>query len=70
MSPDGLRIETTETIPAQSYVSLRLEKMDLVGSARVRYVRRGPVQNVIGLELSHNIRQQLLDALRQAPSGS
>jgi hypothetical protein len=70
MSLEGLRIETTETIPTQSYVSLRVEKMDLVGSARVRYFRRGPLQNVIGLELSHNVRQQLLDALRETASGS
>ncbi len=70
MSPDGLRIETAETIPAQSHVSLRVEKMDVAGSARVRYFRRGPVQNVIGLELSQKVHQQLLDALRETASGS
>jgi hypothetical protein len=70
MSLDGLRIETTETIPTQSQVSLRVEKVGVAGSARVRYFRRGPMRNIIGLELNQNIHQQLLDALRQKASGS
>jgi hypothetical protein len=70
ISPDGLRIETIETIPTQSQVSLRIEKMDVAGSARVRYFRRGPTSNIIGLELNQKVRQQLLDALRETPSGS
>ncbi|MCU1335187.1 MAG: hypothetical protein JWO19_768 [Bryobacterales bacterium] len=63
-------MEIIETIPAQSYVSLRVEKVDVAGSARVRYIRRSGVGNVIGLELSQKVRQQLLDALRETPSGS
>jgi hypothetical protein len=70
MSLDGLRVETAETIPTQSQVSLRVEKVEVAGSARVRYFRRGPMHNIIGLELNQNIRQQLLDALRQKASGS
>jgi len=70
ISRDGLRVETTETIPAQSQVSLRLEKVDLAGSARVRYFRRGPMRNLIGLELNQKVHQQLLDAMREFPSGS
>jgi hypothetical protein len=69
ISLDGLRVETTETIPAQSFVNLRVEKVEVSGSARVRYFRRGPMTNVIGLELSHRVRQKLLDALRDVPSG-
>jgi hypothetical protein len=65
ISPDGLRIETSETIPAQSYVNVRVEKVDVAGSARVRYVRRGGIGHVIGLELTQKVRQQLLDALRE-----
>ena len=70
ISPDGLRIETADSIAAQSNVSLRVEKVDVAGSARVRYVRRSGMRNVIGLELSQKVRQQLLDALRETPSGS
>jgi hypothetical protein len=64
ISPDGLRVEITDTIPTGSQVSLRVEKPD------VRYFRRGPMRNVIGLELSQKVQQQLLDALRDQPSGS
>ena len=70
ISASGLRIETTETIPAQSFVNLRVEKVDVAGSARVRYIRRSGIGNVIGLELSQKVRQQLLDLLSDAPSGS
>jgi len=70
ISIDGLRIETIESIPAGSNVNLRVERVDVAGSARVRYVRRSGLGNVIGLELSQKVRQQLLDALRQSPSGA
>ena len=70
ISADGLRVETIETIPAQSYVNVRVDKTDVAGSARVRYLRRSVIGNVIGLELSHKVRRQLLDALRETPAGS
>jgi hypothetical protein len=70
ISPTGLRIDTLETIPAQSYVNVRVETLDVAGSARVRYMRRSGAGNVIGLELNQKVRQQLLDALRDAASGS
>jgi hypothetical protein len=64
ISTAGLRVETKETIPAQGYVNLRVEKMDVAGSARVRYIRRSTVGYVVGLELNQKVRKQLLDALR------
>jgi hypothetical protein len=70
ISPAGLRVETADTIPSQSYVNLRIEKWDLVCSARVRYSRRGKAANVIGLELNQQVRRQILDSLRETPSGS
>jgi hypothetical protein len=70
ISPAGLRIETADTIPSQSYVNLRIEKWDLAGSARVRYTRRGGTTNIVGLELNQKVRQQILDSLRETPSGS
>ena len=63
ISAAGLRIETTESIPPQSTVSLQVEKVAVAGSASVRYVRRSGNSYVIGLELSHKIRQDLLAAL-------
>ncbi len=70
ISPAGLRVETADTIPAQSSVNLRIEKWDLAGSARVRYSRRGKAANVIGLELNQEVRRQILDSLRETPAGS
>jgi hypothetical protein len=70
ISEGGLRVEITETIPAQSNVSLRVEQVDVAGSARVRYLRRGPMRTILGLELSQKVQQQLLDALRQPTRGS
>jgi hypothetical protein len=70
VSEAGLRVETVDTIPPQSYVNLRIEKWDLTSSARVRYSRRGKAANVIGLELSQKVQRQLLEALRETPSGS
>src|SRR5437868_1787909 len=70
ISPAGLRIETSDTIPSQSYVNVRIEKWNLAGSARVRYSRRGKAGNVIGLELNQQVRQQILDLLGPTTSGS
>ena len=70
ISSAGLRVETVDTIPAQSYVYLRIEKWDMTGSGRVRYSRRGKGANVIGLELNQEVHRQILDSLRETPSGS
>ena len=66
----GLRVETVDKIPAHTYVNLRIEKWDMTSSARVRYSRRAGAVNVVGLELTQKLRQQILDALRQATPGS
>jgi len=65
ISLEGLRVETNETIPAHSYVMLRVADGDVTGSARVRYLRRGPARNIIGLTLGQKVREQLLEALRE-----
>ena len=70
VSEVGLRVETVDTIPAQSYVSLRIEKWDLTSSGRVRYSRRAGATNVIGLELSQKVRKQILESLAETPSNS
>ena len=67
VSEMGLRVDTVDTIPPQSYVSLRIEKWDLTTSGRVRYSRRAGATNVIGLELSQKVRLQILDSLREPP---
>jgi hypothetical protein len=70
VSEAGLRVDTVDTIPPQTYVNLRIEKWDLTSSARVRYSRRAGATNVIGLELTQKVHQQLLDSLREEGPGS
>ena len=70
VSEMGLRVETVDTIPSHTFVNLRIEKWDMTSSARVRYSRRAGAVNVVGLELTQKLRQQILDALRQATPGS
>ena len=70
VSEAGLRVDTVDTIPAQSYVNLRIEKWDLTASARVRYARRAGATNVVGLELTQKVRKQILDSLQEPPPGS
>src|SRR5450432_1681094 len=65
ISLNGLSIDTVETIPAHSYVNLRIEGADVAGSARVRYLRRNGARNIIGLGLGEKVREQLLAALRE-----
>jgi len=65
ISLEGLRVETNETIPAHSYVMLRVAEGDVTGSARVRYLRRGAARNIVGLELGEKVRERLLEALRE-----
>ena len=68
VSEEGLRIDTADTIPTRTYLSLRIEKWDLTSSGRVRYFRRAGATNVIGLELSQKVRKQILDSLGETPS--
>jgi len=49
ISPDGLRIETSEAIPAQSFVNVRVERVDVAGSGRVRYLRRAGIERAEAL---------------------
>jgi hypothetical protein len=70
ISPAGIRVETIEAIPVQTNVNLRIEKWDLTSSARVRYTRRAGMSNVVGLELTQSVRQQLLDSLQAEPPTS
>ena len=70
VSEEGLRVETVDTVPPQTYVSLRIEKWDLTSSGRVRYSRRAGATNVIGLELSQKVHKQILDSLAETPGGS
>ena len=70
VSEAGLRVDIVDSVPVQTYVNLRIEKWDLTASARVRYSRRAGATNVVGLELTQKVRKQIVDSLRETPSGS
>jgi hypothetical protein len=65
VSEDGLRIEVAEAIPLHSHVSLRAEGINFSGSATVKHVARRGSKFILGLELSHGLRDQVLALLRQ-----
>jgi hypothetical protein len=67
VSEDGLLIEVPEPIPLHSTVSLRAEAIKLAGSGTVKHVtRRGTKVVLVGLELSHALRDQALALIRPA----
>ena len=57
ISASGLRIavEIFEAIPIRSCVSLRLERINVAGSATVRHVARRGAKYLVGLELRQAI---------------
>src|SRR5262245_6635688 len=60
VSEDGLRIETSESIPVRTAVSLSAERLHLSGSATVKHVIRRGVKYILGLELNQAMRSQTL----------
>jgi hypothetical protein len=64
VSEDGLLIEVPEPIPVHSTVSLRAEAIKLAGSGTVKHVTRRGSKMVLGLELSHALRDQALALIR------
>lgn len=65
MSVSGLRVavEVFEPIPIRSRVSLRLERINVSGSATVRHVVRRGAKYLLGLELSQAFGAQALSVI-------
>lgn len=57
VSESGLRIETSDLIPARAVIMFRAERLDLSGSATVRYSSRRGMKFILGLELSQRLRE-------------
>jgi PilZ domain len=66
VSEDGLRIESLESIPVRTPVSLNADQLKTSGSATVKHVARSGVKYVLGVELSQALRSQAL-ALASGP---
>lgn len=57
ISKSGLRVESAEPVPIRANVSLRADRINISGSASVRYVARRGSKFILGLELSHTLRE-------------
>jgi hypothetical protein len=66
VSEGGLLVNVPDPIPVRSTVSLRAEAINLSGSATVKHVARRGAKCVLGLELSHALREQAIDLIRQS----
>jgi hypothetical protein len=64
ISEKGLRIELHAAIPLHANVSLNAERINLFGPARVRHVARHGAKYIAGLELSQELHEKALAAIR------
>jgi hypothetical protein len=64
ISEGGLRIEAPEPLPVGAHISLRAERINLVGSAVVKHVVRCGSKYLLGLELSQTLREQATAFIR------
>lgn len=60
ISERGISVELVEAVEVCSYVSLQSEKLDLAGTAAVRYCRRKAGKYLVGLEFSAGLRCKAL----------
>ena len=68
VSEGGMRIEVPKPIPTRTPILLRAERINVSGSASVRYVRRSATQYILGLELSQELKRQALASVSEASS--
>ncbi len=59
LSPDGARLELPIGLPVRTVVTLRFDRIQLTGTASVRYLRRSGVKFVLGFELSQHLGERL-----------
>ena len=64
VSADGLRIEVAEPIPVRSRLLLRVDRMNLSGSATVRRVTWRGCKYILGLSLSEVQPAKILASIR------
>jgi PilZ domain len=56
ISPNGMRVEVSEPIDKQTYVTLKCEALSLHGRASVRTCTRKGTKYVLGLEFSAGLQ--------------
>jgi hypothetical protein len=69
ISQEGLCIEVAEPIPVRSILSVRVERIQVSGSATVRYIAWRRCKHILGLNLSETVDKNSLNlaALRSSP---
>ena len=66
ISTGGLRVEASAGIPLQSRVSLRVDELNLSGSAILKHVERRGSKYVLGLQLSQTLHAKTMAAIAKA----
>jgi hypothetical protein len=70
VSEVGLRIEVSEPVPLQTYVTLRADRINVSGMAVVKHVGRRSTRFILGLELSQQMRDQAFAKLLDLASSA
>ena len=64
ISENGLRVDSNESLPMNTRISLRADLIELAGAAIVRHVHEQGSRFVLGLELSPALMEQALKLTR------
>lgn len=64
ISENGLRVDSNESLPMNTRVSLRADLIELAGTAIVRHIHGRGSHFILGLELSPGLREQALKLTR------
>lgn len=65
ISENGLRIEVPIPVPVRTSIVLRAERIQLSGSATVRYSTRYGAKYILGIEMSQVLQEKTLAAIRE-----
>jgi hypothetical protein len=63
LSKDGLRMELPVALAVRTVVTLRFDRIQLGGTASVRYMRRAGMKFIVGFELSQQLGQLVAQKL-------
>jgi hypothetical protein len=64
ISENGLRVDSSESLPMNTRVSLRADLIELAGTAIVRHIHGQGSRFILGLELSPALMEQALKLTR------
>lgn len=59
VSESGLLIELPELIPIRTQVTLKVDRLQISGSATVKHVTRKGLRHILGLELNQAVKFEL-----------